>query len=615
VLVVAAWLMTSQPNGGPEYRLSVGKIVDTTPEAPKPAEGTTEAPAAKAEEPAEAGPKQADRVELTGPKGALAFQKGGDGTWKQELPKAGTVQVATISGIFRLFEEGLESSMGYKASEAQLGDYGLDPKNRIRVLLKKGSETVLDLLVGGTEPGTDEGTVDTFVMLSGEDVVYRVKGKDLRSGLDLGTDEVADRKLFNFKVEDVQRVQIKDPRDPKNPELAFSRDPAADNDGNWKLDKPTGVRIEGLASFISTISTLTALKVVDKLPGADQKALDKTYSITLYLNGQDGNQEIKLDLGAGRADGVWAKVGDGRIAKIAVVSAGQLMKTLGDFREKRLFSFDAKSVLRVDYTKGQVPTLALSKESGQWAFVVPATETLYAKHAERLTSVLANLRVQTWLPKDQVAAGWDRDATEIKVTLGADAGNAIHTLRVGQKAKGADGQEYLTAQVLPSGEFVQLADWTAKNIIPSVDNLKDTRALRITTEDLAGLELKYPDQTLVFAQKDGRWDLTAPKQIEGVELAGVLQTLTEMPVKETLADKKQEDAGLRIEVVAKLKNGTSRRLLLSEEVANDGNLAMSPDEPSLAGKVFTVHRYFAENLLKKLPDFEKPAAAPAAAAQ
>ena len=119
----------------------------------------------------------------------------------------------------------------------------------------------------------------------------------------------------------------------------------------------------------------------------------------------------------------------------------------------------------------------------------------------------------------------------------------------------------------------------------------------------------------MFAQKDGRWDLTAPKQIEGVELAGVLQTLTEMPVKETLADKKQEDAGLRIEVVAKLKNGTSRRLLLSEEVANDGNLAMSPDEPSLAGKVFTVHRYFAENLLKKLPDFEKPAAAPAAAAQ
>jgi hypothetical protein len=610
VLLVAAWLVTSQEGAGPEYRLAVGKITDGAAPA-KPNE--TGAPAeGKAEVIPEEGQKTADRIEVQGPKGTLAFQKSPEGLWKLVAPREAGVQAQRVAGIFRLFEEGLESSMGYKVTEAQLGDYGLEPQGRIRLCLKQGSETILDLLVGGTEPGAEEGALDSFVMLSGEEVVYRVVGKDLRSALDLDAEAVVDRKLFEFKVDEVQRVLIRDPRDPKNPELSFSRDPSVDNDGNWKLDQPAGQRIEGLASFLSTISTLNALKIVDKLPGADQQALDKTYSITMSLSGQGDPRELKLEIGAGRADGVWVRLGDGRIAKIAVVSANQLMKGLGDFRDKRVFSFDPKSVQRVEYTRGGNPTLGLSRESGQWAFLQPAGEVLYPKSAERLASILANLRAQTWLPREAVPQGWDRDATEVKVSLGADAGNAVHTLRLGQKAKGSDEQEYWTAQVLPSGEFLQLADWTVTNLQPPVEQLKDKRALRVAASDLVGLELKYPDQTLVFAQKEGRWDLTAPKQIEGVELGGVVQSLTELPVKETLADRKQEEAGLAIELVARFKDGSSKRLLLSEEVVNDGNLAMSPDEPWIAGTVFTVSRYLAENLLKKLPDFEKPApAAPA----
>ncbi len=540
-----------------------------------------------------------DRMEIIRKGVTMVLRRGNGDQWEVVEPVVTGARTYRVNAMLRVFQYGAESSLGRAVAADDLKDYGLGEDRRIQVRMMKGEEILVALWIGDSEKVNDDGTRDTNVMSPDGDAVFRVRGADLRKPFDLDPDEIQDKKIFRFKKDEVRRLVIEDPRDEARPRLVFEKGAGKDE---WKLVEPGGYQVGGLGSYCSSLANLTAIRFAEKLPGAEAKALDRTYKVTITTG--DGEEVRTLELGAGRG-AVWARVSnrDG-FFQVSTSAAKGLMKGLVDLRDKKLFDFAKEDVQRLELIERGANAVVLERDGDGWRFVSPADEAASSASVNRLASALAALRTQTYRDSAVEGAGLDNPQFVLKVTAGA----AVRVLEIGNEKPQDDekASKRFYARLDGAAEIMELADYSVKGLRKSVDDLRDERVFRIEADEITGVEIAYPDQTVSLKKQGGAWAVTAPERIDDPQgVNTIISTLANLPVKQEDTGKTPEEAQLSVTYTITTKDGKTRTLRLSEEVANGGNYAQAPGLSRLGDKVFTVNQYKAANLLKKLPDLKK----------
>lgn len=538
--------------------------------------------------------------------------------WKLVKPVVAQADTYKVRAMLRTFDEALKSNYSRAVPTASLSKLGLDEEQRIRVTLAKGDETLIDLYLGRVDRKDDSGIdLDTMVMLPADlesPVYYRIPGKDLRRSFDVKLTDLRDKKVFLFGKDDVQGITIEDPRDPKRGKIVLKL--GEGEKPEWTIVEPAGVEVENLSGFVSSLAGTRADEYLEKLPGADEKALDKAYRITATVQEGEGTSTVTLELGAGRKKGVYARiVGRDGYFLVPKYSADQLMKSFNDFRQKKLFTFKGDEITEVTIVDGGQPPVQIQKSGEHWAFLQPAGVAADDNKVKSLTNGVSNFRVAEYLATQPATTetGLNTTATTISVKLAASAGSGSTTLRIGSSFKNDKDQERFYAQLDGQDEVFTIMRYTRDNLVKRVDDLKDKRLFQVSKEEITHVTLLHPDQKLEFEGTVGAgkttWKMTSPEVKEGVELEQLVATLASLDVDSIETAKSAAETGLGTDsftVSFKLASGTSHAVTISEEVTDNKNYAQSSTSPEYAGAIVLLSKYKVDNLTKKLPDFVKP---------
>lgn len=581
------------------YRTGPWDPESTKLEIPGVREGTTEA----ADDPEGLiGP--ATRIQIVRGGVTIQLSNAADGNWELMEPIASLAKGHRVKSMFRAFGEPVTTSLGRTISAEEQVHYGLGEDRRIHVTMYATDEVLIDYWIGDSVKIDDQGTTDTNIMVPETDVVYRVRGRDLRSAFDLPVEDLQDRKIFRFSKDQVQRLVIRDPRDAAHERMVLVR--GAEGTDPWLLETPEGYRVGGIDTYCSTLSTLSATRFEAALPGAEAAALDKTYAIEILAVVDEVHLTMTLELGAGRG-AVWGRVsGRNGVFQVSTTSADALMKSLSDFRDKRLFAVEKEEIERIELTTaGDDAPILLERNDKAWFFGPGDPEHVSSSEVNRLAAAIASLRAQEFETRPLEGTGldaplysitfvsWDRKEDPVKHQL--DIGAAVTT-----EGKGAKRH---WARIDDGAEVIQLADYSVKALRKTREELIDQRVFRVDPEDLVKVTLTYPDQVIVLENGEQGWKVTSPEAIPNpVGVDTIIRTLADLPVRSVRAAVKPEAARLAIGITLQTRLGEELGLSLSEEIVEGGNYAQSPGHPRLGDAVFTVSQYKVSNLLKKLPD-------------
>ncbi|MBM4352539.1 MAG: DUF4340 domain-containing protein [Deltaproteobacteria bacterium] len=632
VLGAVFFILSREPEQEKLADLSVPglKLPDEPEPDPEAAKEEKKDPEKEAAEAAKIGP--ADRIVYTSASGGeVALRRLEKDIWRIEKPVSALAEVYKVRSMLRAFDTAITSNYARRVEAADLPGVMLDEKSRVRVTLLQGDTKLVDLYVGKVDKkdAMNGDEPDTLVMVpDGEAIYYRLPGKDLRTPFEVDLSDLRDKKLFEFKKDDVVRLEVADPREGQTPKIVLEKKPAspkAEGDkgdageakDEWILKEPAGLDVEGVEGFVGSFANVRADAFLDKLPGADAAALDKAYRLTATVKSGDKEETYSLSIGAGRKKGVYARI-EGRdgIVLIGKWSAEQLMKSLSDMRRKKIFSFEEKDVEQISVNVPGKTPMTVARDGAEWKFIEPAGEFAAASKVKSLANSLTNFRVGDFLDKVPDDAGLDASAARVTVKLSAAAGSGTTTLLIGKEYKDKDDQERYYGKLDGTSQAFSIQKFSRENVLKEVDDLKDKRLFRIEQEDIASFTIKHPDEELSFApaKKDGKdvWNLSGPKPKEDVNVSSILSTLASLDVEKTLEDKKPEDVGLDkegITVSFKLQDGSEHSVTVSEEVDDTSTYATTSAGP-LAGKIFLVSKYKVQNLTKKTPDFDKKPSPP-----
>jgi hypothetical protein len=547
---------------------------------------------------------QPTRIEVVREGVTIVLERTDD--WEITAPVASQVRGHRVRAMLQAFGETASSSLGREVTDAELVHYGLDVDRRIRVTMSAGDEEALvDFWIGDSIRVDDRGTMDTNLMVPDTEVVYRVRGRDLRGPFDLPVEELQDKKIFGFSKEEIQRIVIHDPRDPVHERLVVVR--GAEAAEPWLLEAPEGYRVGGIEAYCSSLANLSATRFEAALPGAEAAALDKTYSVEITAVVDGGSVVTTLELGAGRG-AVWGRLsGRKGVFQVSTAAADAVMKSLSDLRDKRLFSVEKEHIEHLELTfKGEEAPILLERNDRAWFFGPEDPEQVSTAAVNRLAAALASLRAQEFIARPLEGTGLDAPESSISFVQWDRKNDPVkHQLDIGSPVEsGGDGPKRHWARVDGrADELIQLADYSVKALRKTRQELVDQRVFRIDAEDITAVTISYPDQMIVLENGPQGWAVTAPEAIPspaGVD--AIVRTLADLPVRSMRSAVTPEDARLDIGISIKTKKGEELGLLLSEEVVDGGNYAQCTGHQRLGDTVFTVSQYKVANLLKKLPD-------------
>ncbi len=273
-------------------------------------------------------------------------------------------------------------------------------------------------------------------------------------------------KILSLKQEDISRIDIRK-RDRETLTLAKN------NAGKWQIisPQPFGADQETVSSMLYTLSSLNSDRLIEEKAGNLE-----TYGLHQPVLEVDvtekNNKTNKLLIGddtpAGNA--VYAALaGDPRIFTVASYSKNSVDKGVKDLRDKRLLTFEADKLSRVELIANK-QGIEFGRNKDQWQIVKPEKkkDEYYAKSsavegAFKVSSDLGQAldkSVEDFRTKKLFDFGF-ADSEKIEVHDGSKA----YYLTKGGDDWWADGKKMDTASVYPVLEKVR--DLTASKFVES----------------------------------------------------------------------------------------------------------------------------------------------------
>ena len=375
--------------------------------------------------------READRIELKGPKGEFVFRKKEGEEWQLEKPIQGAADGTAVGRLLSeiQFVESLQTLPSGKKDEAMMQNFGLGQPSRTLVIRMK--EGVCQIETGRDTPIA--GGVYTRIQSGKQGERIAVVQSQLTEAMDKDLTEWREKRVMPLLVPDVQELLLHQ----GTLEVEVKK-----KDGGWAILKPVEAPADPVAvtGVLGEISSLKATQFVSDSGG----------DLALYgLNAPSQSFEVRtkathriLQIGLNDpkdTNQVFAKVADQpSVFLLPRVTIEGLGKVADRVRDKRVVTLgDAGQVDTVEVT-GKAGDYRLEKGAGGagWKLVF-GQKTWAADGAavDRWLISLTEVRANRFLPtEDPARMGLTKPRQSITLKWGG-ATNRVETIQLGDETK------------------------------------------------------------------------------------------------------------------------------------------------------------------------------------
>lgn len=374
--------------------------------------------------------------------------------WDLVEPKQAPADPTAVDAVFTLFKDPIVADMRVASSPSQPELFGLVPDDTVRLVIKGGDKTLLDLEIGKT--------------LTGGAAVYRPAGSpDLWRGkigsrvrLEKKADDWRDKRIMDFKKEDVAALELTWERN----RFSFTRTDTGpdDREGTWAVVEPAGLKLDPRQadSVARGLGALRANELVDD-PKEAEGAFDPP-RLTVKARLEDGS-EHSVTFGAKKEDKkVWIRRDqDGAVFVVTEATMSRYQKTPADLRDKTILTFKRDDVVRAAYDDGTTRIVA-EPDGDSWKAVEPPGYPFEGKELTFTLNTLGNLRAAELVEGKTPAQAGTRGKGAVTVTVSLKDGSE-RVLRLGPlTGEGKDKQ--LLATVDGDSQVYALKEFTLNSV-------------------------------------------------------------------------------------------------------------------------------------------------------
>ncbi|HUY20689.1 MAG TPA: DUF4340 domain-containing protein [Candidatus Binataceae bacterium] len=284
--------------------------------------------------------KDVTAIELKYPDREVLLRRGADGGWQIEKPIEAKADRATVKTLINAIANcQLKETLEQKP--ADLAPFGLKNPRALVTVTIKGKGALPPIELGNKTPVG----YSAYARVGDKPAVVLV-AESFSADMMKTANDFRDRSLMNFKVDQVEQFAI-DHHDGAELELSRTGD-------KWQILKPAPYQADPTI-VLSALSALADLRVadfiVDNPTNLAEYGLDQPrFTITVYTGKHGESQELKFGKDEiGGKDGIYVqRAGNPAIFTIYKESLNAFDKSLNEFRDKTVLSFEPSKVGRVD---------------------------------------------------------------------------------------------------------------------------------------------------------------------------------------------------------------------------------------------------------------------------
>lgn len=292
-------------------------------------------------------------VTLVYPDREIALEKS-DAGWRITKPVQAPADDVTVNNLIRAIADA-EVKKTIDEPPQDLAPFGL-AQPMVTAKLTAKDTALPDLKVGKTT----SVSASTYVQRADQSKIY-LTGSAFHSGMDKQVKDLRDKKIVDFKEDEITRVALRGPEG----DVVLAK-----ADGNWKIEQPTAYRADGNAvrALLSTVRNLRATDFPNDAPSDADLA---TYGLDsprrqLVLTAGEG-KEIRLLVGKEADQGLYVKPGDRPTTFIVGKWVSRdLGKSVDDLRDKTVLTFDPGAATAIEVVRGDGGRFTLRSADGKW---------------------------------------------------------------------------------------------------------------------------------------------------------------------------------------------------------------------------------------------------------
>lgn len=446
--------------------------------------------------------EEVEAFDLIKPSGTIKIQRNPKNSrWNITEPLAAPGEDGVINQLLFVLE-GAKITRVVDEEPKNLADFGLqDLPLQIALRFKTGEPKTL--LVGDASPLGH----NTYIKLADEKRVL-LSFLD-KSQLNASLNDLRSKALLDFVARDVTAVDLKFGKETQR----FVKEGES-----WKLTAPVNAQgdADEISNFLNNIRTERIETFISETP--DELAplgLDRPL-IVLEIQAEKAKQSWTLKIGKPYDDhSYYAQRGQ---PENVVTISNSLVETLSknplSFMEKSLITFKEEEVTAIESRDGKetVHVVRDSSKMGQWKFKTEESSAVDSATVNTLLLDLQEARIQKFAPSKQLKL-FGLHAPQKELTLFKKDGSQ-ETLQLGNTDKNKQ-HSFVTRSVDQS--IFELDTDTVRKVFRSRDDFKDKKLLKFDPEQVARIQIKYPDKTFELDKQDNQWVLIKPEKLDDLK--------------------------------------------------------------------------------------------------
>jgi len=403
------------------------------------------------------------------------------------------------------------------------------------------------------------------------------------------TDPNAPPKIVEITPEKIQKVNIT--KDGETTTL----NRAADNRYELVLPKPLAADADASSGVFTALTSYVSDRLVEE-KAADLKAygLDSP-TLTVAIHQRDG-KVVKLLFGdeTPTAGSVYVKIeGDPRVFTVASYNKASLDKTWKDLRDKRLLTFDAEKLSRLELAAKGAAIEFGKNTNGDWQIVKPRPLRADGNQVEELLRKLKDAKMDTALPEseEKSLAGKFGGAAAVATAKATDAAGT-QTIEI---RRDKDGNFYAKSSAV-EGVHKLTAD-VGEGVNKTLDDFRNRKLFDFGWTDPGRIDVKDGGAARSFAKSGEKWT-SGGKEMDSTSVQSLVDKLREMS-----AIKFAEKGGGETTFEATVASADGKRTeTVSITKAGNSYFATRGGEPS----VYELDGKFVEDLRRAAADVKAP---------
>lgn len=274
----------------------------------------------------------------------------------------------------------------------------------------------------------------------------------------------------------------------------------------WHLAAPVSAPADESA-VSSLVSSLTSAETKETIAGAADLAGFGLEPPKAGVTVNAGGKQVEVLIGRKSPvsqDLYVMRKGEPAVLLVAGGLDAGAERKADDYRDKRLFTFEAGAVTAVTIVEGK-DTLVLERSGNTWAITQPRRIAADENLAQGLAADLANLRATRFVAENASAASLAAEGLKppaASVTAKLTSGTTA-VVRFG-RTEGSDR----SAAVEGRPQITRIADWSVRNLLKKPNDLRERRLFPVAAENIQRLEFRTGDRMLVFQRAAAGWSVS-----------------------------------------------------------------------------------------------------------